>query len=1182
MPHKLSLRQYNRLLGIVGEEQLAAVLAEFEGIDQTKTLSAAACHALKGMRQFLTQVDEAYEQADRDLALGKRSMELSSDELMNANRSLRQESEMRQQVILTLRRTANEVLSQLGKRLADEDSLESLSALLAGLVSEVLSTRSELQAALAAIKNQQFALDQHAIVSITDADGAVIYANDKFCEISQLTREELIGENHRIVNSGHHSKTFFADMWRTIAAGKVWNGEICNKAKDGALYWTSATIVPFLNADQKPYQYISIRTDITQQRRLKEEIEASKRLLQNVMNTLGEGVYTLDANSRCTFLNPEAEKILGWRLDEIEGQSLHDLIHAHKPDGNRVAGKDCPIRLTVNAGQVYRSDSEYFMHKSGHFFPVSIVASPIFEDGKIVGSVAAFQDISARHAADAALRESENKQRMMLDNAADAVFVASGDERWIYVNDLALSMLGYTREELLGSSVYNLLPAQQREYSQENFAGQLARERLIRQEIRLLKKDGNIVPVEMNAALLPDGSIYGSCRDITERKEFEAALIKAKMGAEAANSAKSEFLATMSHEIRTPMNGIIGMTELALATELLPQQREYLDMVQVSSLSLLAIINDILDFSKIESGKIELEHIEFSLRELLASTLKAQALRADQKQIELAYQIDARLPEMVKGDPGKLRQVLTNLIGNAIKFSDGGEIAVIARCQHLEHNYVDVFFSVRDHGIGIPADKLTQIFEPFSQADASTTRKYGGTGLGLSISSRLVQSMQGQLQVDSEEGHGSRFYFTVRLSCHFDDSEEDCLPDFQEMKILVVDDNAITRHFLFDLLTPWRCQIQLAECADSALNLIQSEAVHQRYFDLILLDVCMPEKDGYSLASTLNDTGMRGNSKILLLSSAASLDEGRRCQELNIDGYIRKPLSPQELRFAMELVMRGSAGAAPVSLLTTMHADQSGVPRQRRVLLAEDNAINQRLVLGLLSKWGYAVDVAENGRVAVMQFQSAHYDVILMDMQMPEMGGVEATIEIRKIEHGHSRIPIIAMTANAMLGDKERCIEAGMDHYLSKPIKSDMLKDLLDQVLQNIVTPEFADVTDPADATAPVALDFDYAKALLSGDAEILGIITPMFLGGCDQQLEDIRQAILRRHADDVYRTAHTLKGLVGNFNADPIADAARALELKGKSGDLSDAEILFSRLVDEMPALKNALKTYLDIHVQN
>lgn len=1180
MPHKLSLRQYNRLLGIVGADQLAAVLAEFDAVDETSGLSRAACQALRGMRLFLTQVDEAYEQSDRDLALGKRSLELSSDELMNANRSLRQESEKRQQVILTLRRTANEVLSQLGKRLADEDSLESLSTLLSGLVSEVLSTRSELQAALAAIKNQQFALDQHAIVSITDAAGAVIYANDKFCEISQLKREELIGENHRIVNSGHHSKAFFSELWGKISSGQVWNGEICNKAKNGDLYWTSATIVPFLNADKKPYQYISIRTDITQQRRLKEEIEASKRLLQNVMNTLGEGVYTLDDQSSCTFLNPEAEKILGWQLDEIRGRSLHELIHAHRADGSPMAANECPIRLTVNAGQVYRSDSEYFMHKSGRSFPVSIVASPIFEDGKILGSVAAFQDISARYAADAALRESENKQRMMLDNAADAVFVASSDERWIYVNDLALSMLGYTREEILGSSVYALLPPQHREYSQENFAEQLSRERLIRQEIRLLKKDGNIVPVEMNAALLPDGSIYGSCRDITERKEFEAALIKAKRGAEAANRAKSEFLATMSHEIRTPMNGIIGMTELALGTELAPQQREYLDMVQVSSHSLLAIINDILDFSKIESGKIELEHIEFSLRELLASTLKAQALWAEQKQIELAYQIDARLPEMLWGDPGKLRQVLTNLVGNAIKFSDGGEIDVIVRYQHQEQHHVDVFFSVRDHGIGIPADKLTQIFEPFSQADASTTRKYGGTGLGLSISSRLVQSMRGQLQVDSEEGKGSRFYFTVRLAQTMDEREEESQPDFQEMRVLVVDDNAITRHFLFDLLTPWRCQIQVAESADAALALIQNEFAHQRRIDLILLDVCMPDKDGYSLAASLNEMGLRGDSRILLLSSAAALDEGNRCQLLGIDGYIRKPLSPQELRFAMELVMRGSAGAAPVSLLTSLPIDRAGAPRQSRVLLAEDNLINQRLVLGLLSKWGYAVDVAENGRVAVSQFLNTHYDVILMDMQMPEMGGVEATIEIRKLEEGNTRIPIIAMTASAMLGDKEKCIAAGMDHYLSKPIKSDLLHHLLDQILQSGGDTEcVAELEENAQVDAA---RFDYELALQSGDAEILSIITPLFLEACDQHVDDIRQALSRQHADDVYRTAHTFKGLVGNFNAQPLEEAARSLEQKGKSGDVSDCDDALARIVDDIPALKAALRTYLDKPVQN
>ncbi|MBI1834589.1 MAG: response regulator, partial [Burkholderiales bacterium] len=376
------------------------------------------------------------------------------------------------------------------------------------------------------------------------------------------------------------------------------------------------------------------------------------------------------------------------------------------------------------------------------------------------------------------------------------------------------------------------------------------------------------------------------------------------------------------------------------------------------------------------------------------------------------------------------------------------------------------------------------------------------TGLGLSISSRLVQSMQGQLQVDSEEGKGSRFYFTVQLTRTLDEDEDESQVDFQELTVLVVDDNAITRHFLFDLLTPWRCQVQLAESADAALAAIREAQAQRRAIDLILLDVCMPEKDGYMLASSLNESALRGDSRILLLSSAASLDEGRRCQELNIDGYIRKPLSPQELRFAI--------------------------------------------------------------------------------MQMPDMGGVEATAEIRKLEHGNARIPIIAMTANAMLGDKEKCIEAGMDYYLSKPIKSDLLRQLLDQVLQNIPRSDDPEFVALADATTPVEAGFNYAQALQSGDAEILAIITPMFLEACDQQVEEIRLAIASQQADDVYRTAHTLKGLVGNFNATPIEEATRALEQKGKAGDISDSEHLFARIVEEMPTLKIALKTYLDIPVQN
>ena len=1059
MTHKLSLRQYKRLLGIQDEQQLDALLAEFETLDDSVALSYQAKTALKGMRHYLSQVDEAYTQADRDLALGKRSLELSSDELSQANKSLRQEAETRQQVMTTLRSTTNDVLSQLGKRLADEDSLEELSHVLAGLVNELLSTRDELQQALAAIKNQQFALDEHAIVSITDAAGDLIYANDKFCQISQYSREELIGENHRIVNSGLHNKDFFTALWASITQGQVWHGEIANRAKDRSVYWTSATIVPFLNAQKKIYQYISIRTDITEQRLLKEEIESNRSLLENTMNTLGEGVYAMDANGYCNYLNAEAEKILGWTLAELNGRKLHDVVHSTHLDGSHLGIDECPISKAVDAGQVYRSEEETFRHQSGRLFPVSIVASPITENGRIVGSVAAFQDITARHAADAALRESETKQRMLLDNAADAVFVADRDERWIYVNDLALTLLGFAREELIGTTVYDLLPEKYREMSRSTFGGKLKRDKIIRSEIYLLTKSGAHVPVEMNVALLPDGSIYGSCRDITNRKAFEDALIKAKEGAESASKAKSDFLATMSHEIRTPMNGIIGMTELALDTTLNVEQREYLEMVKSSSDTLLDIINDILDFSRIESGKLTLERIEFSIEELIHQTLKPLSLKADKKELTLVKKIDPGMPAYLVGDPGRVRQIITNLVGNAIKFSDHGNIIVELRVAHRMGSLVEIYCAVTDSGIGIATDKQALIFEPFSQADASTTRKYGGTGLGLSISSRLVQEMQGVLRVSSEIGKGSIFYFTGIFgvgAAPFPEASRSVMP---------VDMNALP--------------------------------------------------DSTALA-----------------------------------------LSPHD-----------------------------AASKRLKILLAEDNVINQKLVLALLKKWGYPVDLADNGAMALEQFKHEAYDLILMDMQMPEMGGIEATRQIRQLENGARRIPIIAMTANAMPGDQECCIEAGMDHYLSKPINDQILRELLQRYEGSLLdgadgAATLADRANDAgrnrDAAASAEKAFDYDAALLLGDLDVLLIIVPLFLDGCAHQVSEIANAISRNDAELLHRSAHTMKGLVGNFHATPVINLARLLESKGKQGDFERADFLFEELRQQLERMNQALKKFV------
>lgn len=1164
MRHQLSLLQYSESLGIQSEKQLEAVLMELEQFSQRSDLpvmSDGARQALQGMRHFFAQVDQTYQRAEPDL--------FESKAITSVSQALQHWTGERDQMLAPLS-AKRDPLHFSPEKNSDETA-----------------SSDNLKSALTTLRKQQFALDQHAIVSVTDANGVIVYANEKFCEISKYSSAELIGQNHRIVNSGLHAPVFFQNLWNTITSGRVWHGDIRNKAKDGSFYWTNATIVPFLNDSQQPYQYISIRTDITEQWRLREKIESSQTLMLNMMRNLGQGVYTLDEHGACTFLNPEAERILGRSLVELKGKILHDLVHSIRPDGAHIRNHDCPIHKAIISGEVFRSDLEYFQHQSGSLFPVSIVASPIFDHGKVAGSVAVFEDISERLAINRALRESEARQRMLLDNAADAVFVANTSQQLVYVNDLAANMLGYSRAGLLGSSMYNLLPSADRDLAMRNFLCHILEEKRYRAEIVLLKKDGNTVPVELNAALLPDGSIYGSCRDITERLQFETDLLQAKNDAEAANKAKSEFLATMSHEIRTPMNGIIGMTELALDTDLNAEQREYLDLVKLSSQSLMSIINDILDFSKIESGKIELEKIEFSLRELIASSLRALSVKASEKGIELVYKIDAAIPEVVIGDPGRLRQIMTNLVGNAIKFSEQGEVIVDVQLAHENATRLDIYFAVTDHGIGIPVAKQSSIFEAFSQADASTTRKYGGTGLGLTISSRLVQCMNGLLALNSEPGKGSTFYFTIGLAKTEKNHSSKRTMDLSGVTALIVDDNAVNRLFFSDTLRKWNIRPVVATSAAEALQLLsqmqmQSDGAH---IDVILLDVCMPGMSGFEFLTRLTPEYEELKSKTVLLSSAGSRDDFLHFQELGMTNYVLKPVSQSELYDAITNVVSGEQNTLVHDIPTCADSLQY---RSMRILVVEDNPVNQKLILALLGKWNHVAVLAENGLDALEQFSQRTFDAILMDMQMPKMGGVEATQRIRETEHlrmNGRHTPIIAMTANAMPGDWERCHEAGMDYYLSKPVRAELLRELLEKLardtnfsseaMQQIPKTDMNHSLLKTDMLTETT-SYDYEAALLNADAEIVSIIGQSFLDACDQYKAEIADAVARQDSELLYRSAHTMKGLVGNFCAVPVETLARELEHFGKTNDVSLVAAKQAELFVQLDLMNAALKKFL------
>ncbi|ABK45444.1 multi-sensor hybrid histidine kinase [Magnetococcus marinus MC-1] len=1180
--HRLLLRQLRRSMGLVDESAVDALLQELDALP-AEQISPASVKALHGLKTLLQRVEQTYEHNERDLLLRNRSLHLSSEELSDANERLRRETARQEQLLSTLRQTANHLLEADQKPTLGEDeaSLEQLSDLMSRLALE----RSEFRRHL---ERQKFALDQHAIVSITDTKGVILYANDRFCQISGYTQDEILGQAHNLVNSGYHDSGFFEVMWRTIARGEVWNGEVCNKAKDGRLYWVSATIVPFLDERGKPIQYIAIRTDITRQKALEEKIEDNRRFLQSISDNIGEGVFALDVQGFCTFLNPEAERLLGWTQDELAGRSFHDTVHYQDAEGMPMNEADCPVHDAVDRGVDYRSDEDVFIHRDGGIFPVNISVVPVREDGVVTGAVGVFQNITESKQIQRQLKQSEERLQIALDASNTGFWDWDPLQDRAYFSDQWLSMVGYQQGDILNNSTgwLDLLHGEDLPHVERELEAHLNGQRKnFEVEFRMRHKQGHWVWILSSGRVIERDEekralrMAGIHKDISDRKRVEDELKKAMLDAESANRSKSEFLANMSHEIRTPMNGVVGMMELLSNTELTPEQQSHMRTARNSAESLLTIINDILDFSKIEAGKLELEEIAFDLAELVEDVTALLAQRVDSEKLELLHNAPADLPMQVAGDPTRLRQVLVNLVGNAVKFTPEGEVEVRMTVERQDADTVTVLTEVRDTGIGIDEAVRPRLFRMFTQADGSTTRRFGGTGLGLAISKQLVELMGGEVGFSSVMGQGSTFWFRITFPIVAKaQAVAGGVDSLQGLRALVVDDNATNRNLLGRYLSNWG--VTHLECASGkqALEKIADAAKFGLSFDLAILDLLMPGMDGLALAERITqmvqDKQIKPLRMVLLTSAHARREE---LEQAGVVAALSKPIRQAQLRALLGQVMRGERVVG--GLVERISQNNMSATFDAAVLLVEDHPINQQVARGMLAGLGCRVEIANDGHEGVRLFARHRYDLVLMDIQMPGMDGYETTDAIRQMERSERwpRTPIVALTANAMEQDRDRCLAADMDDYLSKPISLDRLKAAMSKWLKTIAKSEEPEevlggaVGQPESPLGAVAtggeddsvVDLRTLAALKSSMAVIEGgflQILQSYLQSTPKALESIEQGMIDGDAARVRGAAHNLKSTSLSLGAITLGKVAQEIETRGKEVKLDNMAPLLAR----------------------